>query len=320
MRTSCYALVEGGRLAAVSLEDALSGWRSGAGAFWVDASEYDEASLRELLDQAGVSAFLKQRCLEAGQATTVLAVPKGTFAEWALFADKAWTRRTYAGALCLPGLLFTFHEEPIEGSEEMHETISLLELERITTSNLLCALLVDDAVETARAARVLRDRVFALSERMDRDPTDVTSEELEELKRKVLLTHAIADEQHEAFSLITQARSAGFDTSEISGSLGLLTTTAGATDRLIDRCDGRVENLLRRAQDYKAERLNSRLGLLTIISAIFLPLTLLAGIWGMNFEQMPELNDPYAYPAALTLMAVIGLGGAWAFYKRGWFD
>jgi magnesium transporter len=39
----------------------------------------------------------------------------------------------------------------------------------------------------------------------------------------------------------------------------------------------------------------------------------------MNFEHMPELDDPYAYPAALGLMATLGLGGAWAFYKRGWF-
>ena len=84
--------------------------------------------------------------------------------------------------------------------------------------------------------------------------------------------------------------------------------------------DGRVENLLRRIQDQKQGLLNQRLGLLTIVSAIFLPLMFLAGIWGMNFENMPELSGPGAYPIALGIMATTGLSSAWFFYKRGWFD
>ena len=72
--------------------------------------------------------------------------------------------------------------------------------------------------------------------------------------------------------------------------------------------------------DYKTEILNGRLAVLTIISAIFMPLTLLAGIWGMNFEHMPELDEPLAYYGALSLMATIAIVGAWIFYKRGWFD
>jgi magnesium transporter len=83
--------------------------------------------------------------------------------------------------------------------------------------------------------------------------------------------------------------------------------------------DGRVENLLRRIQDQKQELLNQRLGLLTIVSAIFLPLSLLAGIWGMNFQDMPMTSDPVGYPIALGVMATLGLGSALFFYKRGWF-
>ena len=72
-------------------------------------------------------------------------------------------------------------------------------------------------------------------------------------------------------------------------------------------------------QDHKAELLNRRLGLLTIISAIFLPLSLLAGIWGMNFENMPELSYAYGYQGALSLMAFVAAGSAWLLYRRGWF-
>jgi magnesium transporter len=61
------------------------------------------------------------------------------------------------------------------------------------------------------------------------------------------------------------------------------------------------------------------LRVLTVISAIFLPLTLLAGIYGMNFQHMPELDDPYSYYVILGLMFVIALGMLLFFYRRGWF-
>jgi magnesium transporter len=65
-------------------------------------------------------------------------------------------------------------------------------------------------------------------------------------------------------------------------------------------------------------RLNVVMKVLTVISTIFLPLTFLAGVWGMNFRWMPELWQPWGYPAALGLMFAIGLGMLWFFRRRGW--
>jgi magnesium transporter len=57
-----------------------------------------------------------------------------------------------------------------------------------------------------------------------------------------------------------------------------------------------------------------------VISTVFLPLTLLAGIWGMNFETMPELSHPYSYPIALGIMLLVAGSVAWFLRKGGWFD
>jgi magnesium transporter len=155
---------------------------------------------------------------------------------------------------------------------------------------------------------------------MDESPTAVEPAELEKLKRRTSLLDAIGEEQEEAFALIAHARSAGFDPASVETPLGLLTTMASATSRLAERNDARINNLLRRVQDHKTELLNRRLGVLTIVSAIFMPLTLLAGIWGMNFEHMPELSYPNAYAGALSLMAFLAIGATWIFYRGGWFD
>ena len=64
---------------------------------------------------------------------------------------------------------------------------------------------------------------------------------------------------------------------------------------------------------------NNVMKVLTIITSIFSPLTLIAGIYGMNFEHMPELTWKYGYFLAIGLMFGIGLAMYRWFKKNGWF-
>jgi len=66
-------------------------------------------------------------------------------------------------------------------------------------------------------------------------------------------------------------------------------------------------------------RLNEIMKVLTIISTIFIPLTFLVGVYGMNFDYMPELHKPWAYPALWAVMAAIALGMVAYFKKKKWF-
>ncbi len=58
---------------------------------------------------------------------------------------------------------------------------------------------------------------------------------------------------------------------------------------------------------------------LTAISAVFIPLTFIVGVYGMNFTNMPELNWKYGYPILWLLMIALGMGLFWGFKRRGWF-
>lgn len=53
------------------------------------------------------------------------------------------------------------------------------------------------------------------------------------------------------------------------------------------------------------QRMNGIMKQLTIVSTVFIPLTFMAGIWGMNFQWMPELSWKYGYLMAWALMAVV---------------
>ncbi|MEO8445793.1 MAG: CorA family divalent cation transporter, partial [Gammaproteobacteria bacterium] len=57
---------------------------------------------------------------------------------------------------------------------------------------------------------------------------------------------------------------------------------------------------------------------LTVIASIFIPLTFVAGVYGMNFEAMPELHSRMGYPIVLGTMIAIGGGLLWKFRQLGW--
>jgi len=67
-----------------------------------------------------------------------------------------------------------------------------------------------------------------------------------------------------------------------------------------------------------ANRTNDVMKVLTIMASIFIPLTFVAGIYGMNFENMPELHQRWGYPAVLAAMVFMGLGMVIYFRRKGW--
>jgi magnesium transporter len=67
-----------------------------------------------------------------------------------------------------------------------------------------------------------------------------------------------------------------------------------------------------------SNRTNEVMKVLTIMATIFIPLTFIVGVYGMNFEFMPELHVAWAYPAVWGVMLLVA-GGLLVFFRRkGW--
>ena len=72
---------------------------------------------------------------------------------------------------------------------------------------------------------------------------------------------------------------------------------------------------------YKAHlelRQNNIMTILTVVTTIFMPLTLITGWYGMNFRYMPELESPYAYPIVIIVSLAIVILSLWFFHKKKW--
>ncbi|WP_010517038.1 magnesium/cobalt transporter CorA [Croceivirga radicis] len=79
-----------------------------------------------------------------------------------------------------------------------------------------------------------------------------------------------------------------------------------------------VTSLMEMYMTNMSNKMNEVMKVLTVIASIFIPLTFIAGIYGMNFTNMPELNSPYGYPLVWASFFIIGLGLLIYFKKKGW--
>lgn len=87
---------------------------------------------------------------------------------------------------------------------------------------------------------------------------------------------------------------------------------------LVETAREMVSDLMQMQLAATSNRLNEVMKVLTMISTVVLPMTLVAGVYGMNFDHMPELHWLWGYPFALVLMVIVGLVSFGLFKWRRW--
>jgi magnesium transporter len=159
----------------------------------------------------------------------------------------------------------------------------------------------------------LEDRIF--SERLP-DERDV-QQKLFDIRRELLMFRRIVVPLRDVVGALLRREVEWLD----DRSVLLMQDVYDHVLRAIDLLDGQRE-LMGNAVDAHlaiiSNRMNQVMKKMTSWGAILLGSTLVAGIYGMNFQHMPELGWRYGYPFALGLMAVITAVGYWLFRRRDW--
>lgn len=86
----------------------------------------------------------------------------------------------------------------------------------------------------------------------------------------------------------------------------------------VETCRDMLSGMLDLYLSTVSNRMNEVMKVLTIIATIFIPLTFLAGVYGMNFKHMPELSWPWAYPVLWGVMLSVAGGMLYFFRKKKW--
>lgn len=185
--------------------------------------------------------------------------------------------------------------------------------------------LVDSAVDACfPVLESLRDRTEALEDALLERPDDDAISGIHVLRRKLALMRRLVLPGQEALGHLLRS-----DDSPLSAATRrYIRDVLDHHMRIGDMIDNLAEVTRSLHELYLmsvGQRMNDVMKLLTIIATIFIPLTFIAGIYGMNFDpdaspwNMPELRARFGYPLVMLLFAAIGVGMAWMFRRRGWF-
>jgi magnesium transporter len=155
---------------------------------------------------------------------------------------------------------------------------------------------------------------------MERDPDSVKIEEISGKRSELLTLESIVQGQ---LPIIETIISSDRPTKNPESTLEYLRWAAAnlkSADRKLEWLERRIEVMRSLIDMHAQDRTNRRLGRLTVLSMVFMPVTFLAGIWGMNFKSMPLLSSDYGYIIALIIMLLISGGMYFYFHRKGWFD
>ncbi|RJF72223.1 magnesium transporter [Deinococcus cavernae] len=283
---------------------------------WVDTQDPTPQELYALQAAFPFNRFALEDALERGHWSRAEQYP-----EHAFITIRSYAAPETADEFTERVSLFVFREAVV--SHSMHGTLAL---------NRVWALTGRDSVNTPQEVtyEVLdhtADTFFVLA-----DTLEAQVDDLEENVFRSTRQSRVAD-VFDLKHLIGPARRLASDAREAAALLGRHASAAPADlvryrdaqdsfTRAVSRFEALREHLtslLDLHLSLQGQRMNEVMRTLTAVSVIFLPLTFLAGVWGMNFEHMPELRSPLGYAFAWTCFIGIGAALAYSFKRRGWW-
>ncbi|HKP46298.1 MAG TPA: magnesium/cobalt transporter CorA [Pyrinomonadaceae bacterium] len=148
-------------------------------------------------------------------------------------------------------------------------------------------------------------------------PDNSILEEIMDLKRGVLRLRRISAKQREVILRMSRGEFALIDNNTLPFYRDIHDHIVRVTD-LAESYRDLISGSLEAYLSVVSNRLNEIMKVLTIFSAVMLPLTFIAGVYGMNFDNMPELHSRYGYYGAWVVMAIVAFSMLGFFWKRGW--
>jgi Mg2+ and Co2+ transporter CorA len=317
------------------LADALSTDATDQKSYWVhvEADERYREGLDEWIDRLNLGSYISDQmkrpadewmsqvlCTKSTALVMIRIVQlideKGTF---------TFDEVEYLTAIVTTRMLLTYDVINVTSAHTTNALIAHMTQNEVlregSTSAALLSWLEFHVRNTKNAAIGLRNESVLMTKKMDLEPKNVHLKDILNLRGDVLFIDSVAEEQNHCLAMMRDmdTESDGADFGNVEGALEMLVKTAKSTELMSERMEKRVEDLKNAFGAHQQERMNSRLAMLTVLSAIFMPLTFGAGVYGMNFDNIPELSTEYGYFVWWGVMLAMAFAMTTYFYIDGWF-
>ncbi len=163
----------------------------------------------------------------------------------------------------------------------------------------------------------INEDIAALEKEVYQDPKKETLFELERSKKRADLIKKSLNPMAESINYILNSRTSFFQTTNIKYINDLRMSCANALEE-VESTSRSLESLANIYYASLSQKMNETMKVLTTVATIFIPLTFIAGVYGMNFDYMPELQYRNGYFIVWGIMGVIFLGMLIYFKKKKW--
>ena len=310
-----YQLTSNG-LESFAQDEVVDAWRSGDGAYWVDVVGESEEWIQDVLTEMGASDFVRRAVHDRPDIASVVFTGHAVYFRFPALVPDSEDPVVFIHGLAVRNALVTWRDRPIDRVDDLIDGLeSPSDLPWVDTiSDLVASLCVRLSTDAYRAGQVLRSEIDAMADAA-RINGEFDQEELDAAGSSLHVIDEVAGDYLEVFASLSDSGSDAIDLTGPHSHIQVAINNAEALTRRVGLYYEQLAQMHRQQERLTDDRTNRRLGLLSVVSAIFLPLTLLTGIFGMNFQHMPSLSWWWAYPLLMLSMLAIGFG-MWRYFKR----
>lgn len=225
---------------------------------------------------------------------------------------------TQLSAVLTHKILITHHAEPLQAVRDLRHYLTKHEEQAGRGTDYLFHLVLDAMIdEFAPVLDVLQDSLDDIEDEIFLSPSKEILQKLLNLKRIIFNLRKTMIYEREVLARLIRGDFHLINEREIAFYRNVYDHVVRFTE-LMESSREMVNDLMQTHLSAISNRLNEIMKVLAIISTIIMPMTLISGIYGMNFNYMPELKWTYGYPFAFVLMFLAGGAALLLFLWRRW--
>jgi Mg2+ and Co2+ transporter CorA len=321
MKINWYSLVSG----KLKEQPSPAGWPHGDpakfGDSWFDVQDADTEELRQFLTPLDLHPLQLARCLDSVDDPGVTAFGKSVLMEYPAAFDQQSADRAYLTILLKTPVLVTARHGLMPALDELVQSLVGDKAPEVVHLPQLLYLILDQFADLNVEAQItIRDQILSLAKSITETPEAVSTSELSRVRWQVENLVSLIEDQLYCISSLNASDNDALRDPHRKAYIQDLVSETEIAQRGVYRLESRVNDLYNDYQVAGNDRVERRLRLLTIVSAITLPLGLIAGLLGMNVGGLPGTSLGSGFIIVVAVMALIVFVEYWYFKHRGWFD
>lgn len=321
MRISWYLLTSG----KLQEQPVPLAWPEGdlgqLGLSWFDIEDAKPDELRKFLTPLDLHPLQLARCLDSANDPGVVSFGKSVLMEYPAAFDRESAHRAYLTLLLQTPVLVTVRKGAIPALDDLVRNLTAEQAPPLLHLPQLIYLILDQFSDLNVEAQIsIRDQIVHLEKAIAERPAAVSANDLSRLRWQVQNLVSLIEDQLYCISGLNAADNEALRDPHRKAYVQDLVSETEIAQRGVYRLETRMNALYSDYQVVGSNRVEGRLRLLTIVSAITLPLGLVAGLLGMNVGGVPGTQVPFGFIIVIALMVVIVLVEYWYFKREGWFD